>query len=283
VIAITRNEQAGKGTGIERLRRCTMRQLSARLRENGDSAGSELALLSCGPMALAREMLETTQMGSDQRWERVVAIGTTSTVSKRSSTDESERRMIAEIEIACGAIRERCRAHAIPLTVLSPTLIYGCGMDQNLSRVFRWVRRAGFAPLAAEASGLRQPVHVADLANTIVTALQFEPAPELESAVCGGSTLSYQEMMGLLFDAAGRNRRFLRVPEAAFSSVAGAARFLPGIGEINREMFRRQASDLVFDDGPARKILGHAPRPLSPSEADFRLPPEIESIRRALV
>jgi hypothetical protein len=66
VIAITRNEQAGKGTGIERLRRCTMRQLSARLRENGDSAGSELALLSCGPMALAREMLETTQMGSDR-------------------------------------------------------------------------------------------------------------------------------------------------------------------------------------------------------------------------
>lgn len=276
VVAITRRPPSCQPTEIEGLRCLDMGQFAALVRE-GCKDG--YALLSCGPAALA---LEAITANSPRRFERAIVIGTTSTVSKRDSPDDVERRNMEDIERDLGDIRARCQAAGMPLTVLSPTLIYGCGMDQNLSRVYRFIQWAGFAPVAAKADGIRQPLHVADLADTVVNALQAEPAPALESPVCGGSTLGYAEMIGELFEAAGRRRRFLHLPAAIFPLVAGVSRVLPGFEQVSSEMFRRQSRDLVFDDRPARRELGHAPRPFQPSEADFRPPPRIESIRHAL-
>ena len=281
VLAVTRRPADGPATGIEGLRRFGLAQVIELLNEAGGGSGFR-ALLSCGPVAVARELLDTEPRRDGGVWQRAVVVGTTSTRSKRASTDEGERRTIAEIETALAAIRQRSGAEGIPLTVLHPTLIYGCGMDQNLTRIWRWIRRFGFAPIAAEACGLRQALHVADLADTMIMAVQAEPALELESPVCGGSTLEYREMVGLLFDAAHRKRRFLRLPKATFGAVAALSSLLPGAGRITREMFARQSQDLVFDDGPARAQLGHAPRSFQPSEADFRLPAAVQAIRQAL-
>lgn len=280
VIAVTRQAAGSPETGLAGLRRSSLQQLAVRLNGPGSHP---CALLSCGPVALAREFLEVVPGGGGHPWERFVVVGTTSTLSKRSSENPDERRLVGEIESTLAAIRRHCANHAIPLTILHPTLIYGCGMDQNLSRVYRWIRRLGIAPVADQASGLRQPLHVADLASTLIKAVQAEPAPQLESAVCGGSRLEYRDMVAKLFDAAGRRRRFLRLPEAAFGPVAALSALLPGAGRINREMFRRQSDDLVFDDRPAREKLGHAPRPFQPTEADFQLPPDVERIRSVLV
>lgn len=281
VLAVTRRPADRPATGIEGLRRIGLAQVIELLNDAGGGSGSR-ALLSCGPAALARELLETAPRRDGRVWQRAVVVGTTSTRSKRSSADEGERRLVGEIEATLSAIRRRCEGKGIPLTLLHPTLIYGCGMDQNLTRIWRWIRRSGFAPIAAEAYGLRQPLHVADLADTMIRAVQAEPAPELESPVCGGSTLEYREMVELLFDAAHRKRRFLRLPEATFGAVAALSSLLPGAGRINREMFARQSQDLVFDDRPAREALDHSPRLFQPTEADFRLPPPVERIRRAL-
>lgn len=281
VIAVTRRAAHRTDTDIEGLSRCGQSQLIERL--SLDPVSGAFALLSCGPAALADTVLESVPSCEGRIWERVVIVGTTSIQSKQSSPDEAERRVVGGIAAEIAAIRRRCENDGIPLAVLNPTLIYGCGMDQNLSRVWRWVRRTGFAPLAAEAGGLRQPVHVADLADTLVRAVELEPAPELDTVVCGGSSVEYREMIGMLFDAAGRKRRFLRLPPAAFGLATGVVRLLPGAAGVNPEMFRRQSRDLVFDDSPARERLGHAPRPYRPIEADFGLPSPVERIRDALL
>lgn len=281
VIAVTRNRAGAGGTRLGNLSRCDLAQLGALLRTRPESGGA--ALLSCGPAALALAALECAPPANHHHWERLLVIGSTSTIVKRSSPDAAEREVIGEIESALREIRERCASDGIPLTVLSPTLIYGCGKDENLSRVWRWIRRIGIAPLAARHRGMRQPLHVADLAATIVNALQARPAPELETPVSGGSALEYGEMIGRLFDAAGLRRRCLRLPSLSFPLVAGLSRLLPAVTPISSEMFRRQSRDLVFDDSQARTHLGHEPRDFHPTAEDFDLPAHIDRIRAALI
>ena len=282
VWALTRKTPGESRTAVPGLERFDLAGLSAALDGRDGHARADCDLLSCGPAGLALEVLNLRFKRGSGRWGRAVVIGTTSTESKNDSPDARERATIEHIRTALAAIRQRCGDAETPLTILNPTLIYGCGMDQNLSRVYRWIMRYGFAPISATATGRRQPVHVGDLAATAVRALELQPGPRLETAVCGGTTLEYREMIGMLFDALGRNRRFLNLPAPTFPLVAALSRTIPGSMRVNSEMLRRQSRDLVFDDQVARDRLNHDPRPYSPGRADFEMPIPIERIRRAL-
>jgi nucleoside-diphosphate-sugar epimerase len=64
-----------------------------------------------------------------------------------------------------------CALRQLVLTLLRPTLIYGCGLDQNISRLARIIRLCRCMLVAGQARGLRQPVHADDLAALAVAAL----------------------------------------------------------------------------------------------------------------
>lgn len=275
VMALSRSEDPARESAIPGLEICGMQAFLSSL--PGQAATQRQVLLSCGPAELARA-LTRPEKGLLAAWSRVVVVGTTSTDSKQDSADSAERAQVARISDVIESVRADCVAEDKPCVVLKPTLIYGCGMDHNLSRVYRFIRKAGFAPIARCANGQRQPIHVADLATTLVRAAECAAAESLVSPVCGGSTLSYRQMMEALFEVAQRPVRFMRIPRIAFPLIGGVSRVTPGLATINAEMFRRQARDLVFDDGVARRRLGHAPRPFQPCEADFRLPPDIAAI-----
>lgn len=235
---------------------------------SASSLKSARFILSCGPLALAGELVSRCA-----ELERVVAFSTTSTQSKRESADTAERVMAESIAGDETNLMERCAAVNAGLTLLRPTLVYGCGMDMNISWLARWIGRFGFVPLAGEARGLRQPVHAQDIARTAVTALTYPGTGMLESPLCGGSTLSYQDMVRAVFRALGRKPRLIHLPPELLATMTVVARLVPGMRSINAEMVRRQASDLVYDDFKARSELGHAPRPFEPRIADFKPPP----------
>ena len=62
-------------------------------------------------------------------------------------------------------------AHKIDWIILRPTLIYGYGRDKNISEIAQVIRRFGFFPLFGPAQGLRQPIHVEDVALACCRAL----------------------------------------------------------------------------------------------------------------
>lgn len=276
VIAVTRDGGGIADTETAGLSRVAVAAFAGALNDEPSAI-----LVSCGPVGLAQELIEKAWPPAT-RLDRMIVVGTTSTLSKADSPDTEERRAIAEISLACEKIRSNCLSRKIPLAILSPTLIYGCGMDENLSRVFRWIQRFGFAPLASNAYGLRQPLHVADLAFTVVRALQVNTPAVLESPLGGAGTVTYHEMIMRLFDAARVKRRILRLPRPLVPLAIGVSHLIPGTGRLNAEMFNRQAHDLVFDDSLARDVLGHAPRLYQPAAEDFQLPASIECIKRQL-
>ena len=129
-------------------------------------------------------------------------------------------------------------------------------------------------PVAGSASGLRQPVHADDLAAAAVAALTVIDRLPAELFLSGATTLTYREMLRRIAGAHGRKLRVLPMPLALLSGLLSLLRWLPGMREIKPEMLRRQNVDLVFDDAPARELLGYRPRAFRPRDEDFRRPEE---------
>jgi len=225
------------------------------------------ALLSAGPMALALQVL-----ASQPGVERSVVFSTSSVLSKAGSPDPEEQQMAQSIAAGEAAITELCNARASALCILRPTLVYGCGMDRNLSLLLAFIRRFGWLPISARAQGLRQPVHALDLALAAVHALAPDAPHRLQSELCGGSTLAYRDMVRRLFAVVGKPVRLLEVPATVLAGMVGLAGHTPWGRGLRASMAHRQSVDLVFDDSKARSLLGVSPRPFEPGMADFQRP-----------
>ncbi|MBT8048790.1 MAG: NAD-dependent dehydratase [Xanthomonadales bacterium] len=224
-------------------------------------------LVSCGPLELARTLAEQTS-----GLQRVVAFSTSSVLTKARSDNPEESRQMAEILAHERLLRATCDIQGIALALIRPTMIYGCGLDRNISLLAAFGRRFGFIPVSSSAGGLRQPVHADDLAALALACLSSETALSLESVACGGSTLSYCKMMEKTAAAGGKDVSILKLNPRLFSFAASLASLVPGFKGLNPEMVRRQGRDMVFDDSELREKLNYQPRPFEPAPADLQVP-----------
>jgi nucleoside-diphosphate-sugar epimerase len=240
---------------------------NGRLRWLNRACGKHLdAFISCGPLSLAE-----TVVRESERLERVVAFSTSSVEAKADSPNRSEAQLMKAISEEEDRLVSACAKRGIGLLLLRPTLIYGCGLDRNISLLARFGKRFGFIPMAGNAPGLRQPVHAADLAVLAVHALSSGKVPDFVSAACGGSTLTYREMV-IATAGCFEGVRPVAIPSTILQSAASLATAIPALRGINAEMVRRQAIDLVFDDSALRTELAWNPRPFRPSPEDFEIP-----------
>jgi hypothetical protein len=106
--------------------------------------------------------------------KRVICFSTTSIFTKIDSNNAEEKTLIAKIIAAQGAIEEICLAQNISYTILRPTMIYGLGIDANVSFIYKMIKKFGFFPIYQEARGLRQPVHADDLAKAALQIITNE-------------------------------------------------------------------------------------------------------------
>ena len=231
-------------------------------------------LISCGPIDLATETVALCP-----HLERVVAFSTSSVLSKVSSPDREENRQIADILARETQLTALCSESGLALAVFRPALIYGCGLDRNISLLAKWIQRLGWLPVAGRALGLRQPVHADDLAMLAVNALLADKPVNLNSPACGGSTLSYREMAGLIFDALDKPRRIISLPSWLMAAVVRVMGLLPPWRGVNKQMVRRQNTDLVFDDSALQEQLEYGPRLFRPVTGDFEIPVELKKYR----
>ncbi len=235
--------------------------------ESAKASESCRYLLSAGPMQLAQKFL-----AAGETFEAAVVFSSSSVETKRESGNPVERQQISEMLALESDLQLSAKTRGLKLVIFRPTLIYGCGLDTNISLLAKWIRRFGFLPVNGKAAGLRQPVHADDLAEAATSALLSNRDLPPMLHLCGGDTLSYSEMVSRIFPAVGKPARILRLPQWLFVMLVKLARIFASGGSVNEEMVRRQLNDLVFDDSQARELLGYDPRPFVPQEGDFSLP-----------
>lgn len=219
------------------------------------------AIFSCGPLDHFARWFAQTQVIAP----RVVAFGSTSIGVKRESSDAQERDVAARLDQAETGLYAAATAHGAQATVLRPTLVYGAGRDKTLTQIAALARRTGFFVLPRGAVGLRQPVHVQDLADAALAVIDVPATYGRSYALPGGETLAYAEMVARTLAALSPPARLLRVPGPLFGLALATARRLGRLQGLNDAAVARMGEDLVFDLAPAQRDFAYAPRAFAPT------------------
>ena len=150
--------------------------------------------------------------------------------------------------------------HGVKWIILRPTLIYGYGHDKNITEIARFIRRFGFFPLLGSAKGLRQPIHVEDVASACCAALDTLNLTNRSYNLTGAETLPYREMVKRVFEALNHPPRMLAIPLWLFQIAARGLSWLPRYRSWTSAMAERMNQDLTFDCSDAKQDLNFSPR-----------------------
>lgn len=224
--------------------------------------------ISCAPIFTAAAW---TAALAPAGLHRAIAFSSSSVDYKIHSRAASERAAATATLAGEETFRTTCESLGVAWTILRPTMIYGCGMDRNMTRLAGFIRRWRFMPLPTGATGLRQPVHADDLAASALAGLGRPDAGGRTISLGGGERLPYRAMVRRLFEALGMPPVLVPVPGAitVLRSIAPVGSRLAILPEI----LERMRLDLVVDNGPAARLLGHEPGPFDVAADMLRPPP----------
>ena len=218
------------------------------------------AIFSCGPLDLFAAWYAQSAITAP----RVLAFGSTSAATKVDSVDPAERALAGVLRDSEARLHAAASARGVAAIVLRPTLVYGAGRDRTVSRLAATARRLGWLPVPRGATGLRQPVHVDDLAAAAVAACDAPAAPGMDYDLPGGETLAWREMVARTLASLQPSPRMVEVPAPLFALMVRGARLF-GFGDgFGEGALARLRMDMVFDATPAHRDFGYAPRRFEP-------------------
>ncbi|MDA3932747.1 MAG: NAD(P)-dependent oxidoreductase [Gammaproteobacteria bacterium] len=217
-------------------------------------------MISLGPVQLVQHYLPRCH-----RLRHLQLLTSSSVLTKTHSGSRAEREQIQALARAEQDIVQQCSQRDIVCQVLRPTMIYGAGLDANVCALASMVERTGVVPVVGAAPGLRQPVHAADLADAILTLREHAHSGIWQLA--GATQLSYRMLATQVCETLGKGR-VRSLPYAVLAAMLGIAQLFGKLPTANSAMLRRQHQDLVFDNAPARRDWGWAPR-------EFQLQPQM--------
>jgi nucleoside-diphosphate-sugar epimerase len=216
------------------------------------------ALISLAPLPSIAAAVKMTQALSAKR---IIAFGSTGRFSKVGSSSPIEQDFVLQQEYAEILFSGRCQELDIGWTLFRPTMIYGADADQNVTFIKSIIARFGFFPIPFGANGLRQPVHVDDLAKACVSALSSEVTVNKAYNLGGGEVLCFLELVKKIFKAESRRALIIPVPKIFFLLLIEVARKSPRMAFVRKEMVERMYKDLTADNQAAKDDFGYMPRP----------------------
>ena len=183
--------------------------------------------------------------------KRLVCFSCTSLDGKAETKNIYEKNVVEKLEWGEKMVVQECTRLGIEFTILRPTMIYGYGLDHNVSRIANFIKKLHFFPVYGGATGLRQPVHSEDLA---IAALKIINKPKTHGKTYdlpGKTSISYKDMLKKIFPFTGKKERIFKVSFLPY--VFDLTSFFVGKKGINGDMARRMNHDLAFDGSEAKK------------------------------
>lgn len=200
---------------------------------------------------------------------RIVALSSTSRFTKQDSSDPNEQILVKHLADAEAGVQMWAESRGIEWIILRPTLIYGCGQDRNIAEITRFIRRFGFFPVLGKACGLRQPIHVQDVAGACLSLLQCRTSINRAYNISGAEALTYRDMVTRIFTMLGKNPRLISIPLWMFRSAVFVARRIPRYRKWSSAMAERMNCDMVFDHSDVKRDFEFTPRKFMLSEEDL--------------
>jgi len=196
---------------------------------------------------------------AERSLDRAVFVSTTA-VTTTLPAQSKVVRLAAENEI---------RSSDLSWTILRPTMIYGAAGDRNLSRLLAILARLRglpmplVVPVPGGGRQLQQPVHVADLAGAVLTAVERPQSAHRRYDVAGPEPVTFADVLHGSATAVGRRIQLMPVPLAPVIALTQGYERLSPRPRIRVEQWQRLAEDKAFPIDAAALDLDYAPRPFA--------------------
>jgi len=190
--------------------------------------------------------------------KRIICFSSTSIEGKANSSNEYEKESVQKFISSEKAISEKCKELDIDFTILRPTMIYGTGLDKNVSSIVNLINRFGFFPVTYPAQGLRQPVHNDDLAIAVIKSINNKNSYNKTYVLSGKTELTYLDMVNKISTTLGKNKRAIRIP--FLPQIINILTFVFRSEEVNGEIAKRMNQNLVFSYDSAKNDIEYSPR-----------------------
>ncbi|WP_115120270.1 SDR family oxidoreductase [Synechococcus sp. UW105] len=180
---------------------------------------------------------------------RVVFVSTTSIYTKLNAGSKKVR-LAAEASI---------KSSSLDYTIIRPTMIYGTNRDRNMIRLVRWIDRWPILPVFGDGLSLQQPVHVSDVAWTLVESLQHPESIGLDFNISGEEPLTYNEVVRLIAFYLGRPLIRIHIPFTPVVYLLKLLEFFQLFLPLKSEQILRLNENKNFSYTNAAHILGYKP------------------------
>lgn len=186
--------------------------------------------------------------------KRLIVVHTTGIYSKYKAAGEEYR----EIE---KYVYKQCHENGIILTVLRPTMIYGCMSDRNVATFVKMVDRLPVMPVVSGGKFALQPVHYADLGEAYYKVLMNEErTANTDFILSGGAPILLRDMFTEIGKNLGKKTRFISCP-FVIAYVGAWVLFILSLSHIDyREKVQRLCEDRTFSYEEAGNAFGYSPR-----------------------
>lgn len=215
------------------------------------------ALICLAPLPVIEKVL---RVAAPLGIQRVIAFGSYSRFSKEGSTSLLERDFVEQQIKSELVLKTQCEQLGISWTLFRPTMIYGADRDLNIAFIKKIIQRLKLFFIPFGARGLRQPVHVDDLATACCEALENPTTFGKAYNLGGGEVLIYPEMVRRIFRMLGQPPVLISIPRFLFQVMFYISRTFAGAQFLRSEMIDRMYVDLVADNDPAVRDFGFRPR-----------------------
>lgn len=186
--------------------------------------------------------------------KRLIVVHTTGIYSKYKAAGEEYR----EIE---KYVYRQCDENGIILTILRPTMIYGCMSDKNVATFVKMVDRLPVMPVVSGGRFALQPVHYADLGEAYYKVLLNQASTaNTDFILSGGAPIMLRDMFTEIGKNLGKKTRFISCP-FIIAYVGAWVLFILSLSHIDyREKVQRLCEDRTFSFEEARNAFGYSPR-----------------------
>jgi len=150
-------------------------------------------------------------------------------------------------------------ASALDYTILRPSMIYGSGRDNNISRLIAWLRRHRWFPLVGRGDNLVQPVFTLDVVGALIEALKRPATARTAYTLAGPEPMTYRRMIETIAGALGRRVTFIPLPQGPILLAVRAYQAAARRPRVTTETIQRFGEDRAFDISAARRDLGFNP------------------------
>lgn len=191
----------------------------------------------------------------NRKIKKAVFVGSTSRFQKIGSEDNKELNLVSRM-IEAEKIIDDSKQNTI---IMRPTMLYGIDKDKNVLKLIKIMDKFHVFPVIGEGSGMKQPVHVDDVADAVISAMYKENLTKKSYNLPGKSPIEYNDMLKEI-------RKNLNKPILIFHIPIWFAKFGFSVYKkinpstiVNIAMVNRVNKSFTFDYEDAKRDFGYSP------------------------